>query len=286
MFSTELAFPEGLQANAGAADGLETCSAGQVGFEGLDSETGGQLESTIERQRFSAAPALCPDASKIGEVDVHSPLLEHDLKGFAYLAAQNTNPFASPLVLYFVAEDPGLGRAPEARRRNPDHAHRPADRHLQEHAAAARRNDQAAPVRRPARDARDAALLPPVHGQRGLQHLVGRGTVERTSSFTPEGGPNGTRCQSEGPLPFSPSLTAGSANNHAGAYSAFTLTIKRPDGQEGLTGVIDHPAGGPGRRNWRRSRPCQEPPNEVEWSCGPDSQIGVPARAPASDPTR
>ena len=113
-YSTELTFPEGLQANAGAADGLGTCHVepngkGGAGFEGGDLETAPLLESTIERQHFTPGPAECPDEAKIGEVDVHSPLLEHDLKGFAYLAPQDTSPFVSPLVLYFLAET----RSPE-----------------------------------------------------------------------------------------------------------------------------------------------------------------------------
>ena len=96
--------------------------------------------------------------------------------------------------------------------------------------------------------------------------------VDRTSSFTPEGAPSGA-CQASGPLPFSPALSTGSVNNRAGAYSAFTLTIKRPDGQQGITGVSTTlPAGLAAKL--ASVTPCQEPANEVEWSCGPDSQIG------------
>jgi hypothetical protein len=274
VFSTELAFPEGLQANAGAADGLETCSTGQVGFEGLDSETGSQLESTIEHQRFSAAPASCPDASKIGEVDVHSPLLEHDLKGFAYLAAQNTNPFASPLVLYFLAEDPVSGvrlkLAGETRitptgqligvfKNTPPLPAETIKLHLFDG---------------PRATLSTPPLCRPYTSKAVFNTWSGGAPVERTSSFSPEGGPNGTSCQSEGPLPFKPELQTGSVNNHAGAYSAFTLTVRKPDGQQGITGVTTVlPAGLAAKL--ASVTPCPEPANEVEWNCGPSSQIGV-----------
>ena len=244
-FSTELEFPEGLQANAGSADGLETCSAGGVGFEGSDGETGGQLESTIERQRFTAGPAFCPDASKIGEVDVHSPLLEHDLKGSAYLAAQNTSPFASPLVLYFLAEDPISGvrlkLAGETRilpngqligvfKNTPPLPAETITLHLYN-------------------GPRATLATPPycrAYTSRARFQTWSGQNVERTSSFTPEATPSGAPCQAGGPLPFAPKLTAGSVNNHAGAYSAFTLTIERPDGQAGTHRHQHDPAPGPG----------------------------------------
>ena len=71
---TELVFPEGLQANAGAADGLQACQVRNIGFEGLNTgESKEQLEATIARQRFTPGAAECPGASEIGELEVHTP---------------------------------------------------------------------------------------------------------------------------------------------------------------------------------------------------------------------
>ena len=105
--STTLTLPEGVQANPGAANGLLTCSAGEVGFNGF--EEGLPEGSQLENDHFNTSEAECPDAAKIGNVRIHTPLLAHDLTGGAYLASQDTNPFATPLVLYLVAKDPVSG---------------------------------------------------------------------------------------------------------------------------------------------------------------------------------
>ena len=103
--STTLELPEGLQASAGAANGLGTCGVGEAGFLGSDADTAATLEGELEAQRFTPAEASCQESSKIGTVAIKTPLLEKELKGSVYLGDQDTNPFASPLVLYIVAEE-------------------------------------------------------------------------------------------------------------------------------------------------------------------------------------
>src|SRR5262249_11199972 len=50
--------------------------------------------------------------------------------------------------------------------------------------------------------------------------------------------PNGGPCSS--PLPFDPELTAGSTNIQAGAFTPFTMTMSREDGQQNLQAITLH----------------------------------------------
>jgi hypothetical protein len=82
--------PTGLDVNPAGADGLAACSPDEIELRGDE-------------------PARCPDASKIGTVEVGSPLLERDLKGGVYVAASHDNPFDSLLAIYIAVDDPQTG---------------------------------------------------------------------------------------------------------------------------------------------------------------------------------
>ncbi|MFA4929076.1 MAG: hypothetical protein WC558_11205 [Patulibacter sp.] len=84
-----IVLPEGMNVNPSAADGLTSCSPAQVALS-------------------SKAPAACPDASALGSVTIDTPLLEQPLRGKAYLAAQNDNPFNTTLAMYLTAEGDGV----------------------------------------------------------------------------------------------------------------------------------------------------------------------------------
>ena len=69
-----------------------------------------------------------------------------------------------------------------------------------------------------------------------------------SSSFQIAAGPGGAACPSK-PLPFSPSMIAGSTTDQAGGFTSFSLLLTRPDDQqrigtlqfktpEGLLGMI------------------------------------------------
>ena len=87
---TTVTLPEGLTVNPSSANGLGACSPAQVDLQGPD-------------------PAQCPDASKVASVEVDTPLLDHPVKGAAYLATPHQNPFNSLIALYITLDDPQSG---------------------------------------------------------------------------------------------------------------------------------------------------------------------------------
>lgn len=90
-------FPQGFAVDPSAGDGLAACSEAQIGW------TGPTLFD------FTAAPPACPEASKIGTLELESPLIPHKLEGEMFLASQNANPFGTTIGLYVVVDDPITG---------------------------------------------------------------------------------------------------------------------------------------------------------------------------------
>jgi hypothetical protein len=111
---TTVTLPAGVQVSPSAADGLQACSTSQIGYTGFK-----ELDPTAEpgesTAQFSPEKPSCPDASKIANVKIKTPLLEGELEGSVYLAAPQNfagpleNPFGSLFALYLVAEEPERG---------------------------------------------------------------------------------------------------------------------------------------------------------------------------------
>jgi hypothetical protein len=87
---TIVTLPAGMTVNPSAAAGLGACSPVQVELHGPN-------------------PAACPNSSKVGTVQVHTPLVDHPLAGAVYLARQGENPFGSLIALYIAVDDPQTG---------------------------------------------------------------------------------------------------------------------------------------------------------------------------------
>lgn len=64
--------PEGMALNPSSADGLQACDDAHL-------------------KLGSGEPADCPDASKVGTVLLHTPLLENPIEGFVWLRTQNSS---------------------------------------------------------------------------------------------------------------------------------------------------------------------------------------------------
>jgi len=100
---TTIVFPEGMTVDPSAADGLGTCSDAQIGWQGHAPAQPGELYD------FSEAKPECPESSKIGTLELETPLIPGKLYGEVFLAAQNENPFDSTFATYIVVNDPVTG---------------------------------------------------------------------------------------------------------------------------------------------------------------------------------
>jgi uncharacterized repeat protein (TIGR01451 family) len=88
--------PEGLVINPSGANGLAGCSPAQIGIDTATAVPNGN-------------PVACPDASRIGSIEVDSPLVDHPLLGSVYVATPHDNPFDSLLAIYAVIDDKPSG---------------------------------------------------------------------------------------------------------------------------------------------------------------------------------
>jgi len=260
---TTVTLPEGVQVNPAGAGGLESCSETQIGFQSITPD-GTDLFTP------GLADPFCPDASKIGTVKFKIPLIKNPIEGSVYLASQNANPFASLVAMYIVAEDPVSGILLKLA----------GEVHLTEtgQLVTTLRNSPQAPLEEAEfhffGGARAPLSTPAACGsyttQASFTPWSDNPPINSTSRFDITSGPNGTPCQN--PLPFAPTLAAGTTNIQAGAFTTLTTTISREDGNQDIQGVQLHmPPGFSGTIS--NITPCPEP-QANQGTCGPQSLIG------------
>ncbi len=295
---TTVALPPGVQISPSAADGLQACSGdpadlpgtagneiGFTGFSELDSVTEPgvltpqftpRLPGTLAAAQAGEAEPLrpgvnfCPDASKIANVHIKTPLLEGELTGAVYLAAPQNftfmgaaeeNPFKSLIAMYLVAEERTTGVLVKL----------PAEARLCEAAGelidgvSCQAPGQIITTFKDTPQTPFSDLQLEFYGtdRAPLATPALCGTYNTSSSFTPwsapdpanpdeiahppasfqvTSGPNGAVCSD--PLPFSPALASGTTNINAGSFSPLTTTISREDGQQSIQQVtLRYPPG-------------------------------------------
>jgi hypothetical protein len=249
---TTVALPAGVALNPAAADGLQACSEEQIALS-------------------VNAPPTCPEASKVATLEIESPLLPNALTGEAYLAAQNANPFGSLVALYLVAQDPVSGVLVKlAGEVKPDpvtgqlvstflNTPQLPFEDLELHFFGGDRAPLASP-----------GLCGAYTTTAAITPWTGNEPATPSSTFDITSAPNGTPCQS--PLPFNPSLTAGTTSIQAGGFSPFTMTMSRPDGSQNLQAIkLKMPPGLLG--TLATVKLCKEEQANA-GTCGPESLIG------------
>jgi hypothetical protein len=222
--------PAGLVVDPSSAVGLDACSPQQVG---LTSRVASGEAS------FDTAPAQCPDASKLGTVEIDTPLLDHPIDGSVYLAQQGQNPFGSLLALYIAADDEQTGVVVKLA------GQVEADASTGQLSATFASNPQlpfedlrvhffegpAAPLRTPT----TCGTYTTTTDLRPWSAPQSGPDAKPSDSFTVSSAPGGGSCpRTEGEQPNSPSFEAGTESPLAGAYTPFVFKLGREDGGQQL----------------------------------------------------
>jgi hypothetical protein len=283
---TAVTLPEGVALNPSAANGLAACTEAQIGYLG----NGFSLPNPI---RFDEEPIGCPDASKIGTVEVVTPLLEEPLKGAVYLAKQKENPFGSLLAIYIaiddaktgivvklaghVETDPATGRITATFTNNPQLPFTEFKLDFFGGPGASLVNPQTCGTKT------TSTVLTPWSAPYTP-------AVTSTDSFDVTAGANGGDCpQTEAGAPATMSFEAGTTFTTAAFYSPFVIKLSREDGTQrfkalnltlpqGLTGRL---AGTPYcpdaaiAQAEARSRPGEGALELASPSCPAASQVGT-----------
>ena len=250
-------FPEGLTLNPSAAHGLEACLPAKVHFE-------------------AKTPAECPAGSKVGKVTIETDLPPGSLTGSLYLGAPKGVPITGPpYTVYVVAEsvydvgvkvegtvqpDPSTGRLTATFKNTAEHPFNlpqlPFSSAILELNTGTR-----------------APLANPLScgGAKTESDFIAYSGEGILKQFTPSFAFPTTGCPS--PIPFVLTQSTQTANATAGAYSPYTFTLSRADGQQYLSQVSTTlPAGLLGAIP--SVALCGEP-QAAQGTCAATSQIGT-----------
>ncbi len=229
--------PKGLVVNPSGANGLDACSSAQIG---LTTPVG---QTPIH---FSADHPSCPDAAKIGTVEVDTPLLADPLQGSVYIAKPHDNPFGSLLAIYIVIDDPQTGVIVKLA------GHVEPDPQTGQLTTTFDENPQL-----PFSDFKlsffqgaNAALRTPetcgaYSSTSQMTPWSGNPPVAPHDDYSISSGPNGSACvSSTAQEPNAPSFDAGTITPLAGSFSPFVLNLERNDGSQQFSQVITSPPPG------------------------------------------
>jgi len=220
--STSVTLPEGMSFSPSFADGLQSCTLAQMKL------------GTNE-------PISCPDASRIGEVELSSPLLPKPTEGSMYLAAQGDNPYGSLFALYLVLHDteergvllkiPGRIDVDETTGQITTTFDETPQLPFDDLTLKFRSGPRAPLVNPPACGTHTIGVKISSYAQPGKQ-------LDLANTYQVSEGPNGTPCPpSSASRPFAPSLSGGTLNPSAGTYSPFVFRLSRQDSEQELSQV-------------------------------------------------
>jgi hypothetical protein len=218
--TANVTFPEGMTVDPSAGNGLAACSEAQIGWEGGTPKN------------FNLAQPACPEASKVGSLELETPLIRGVLTGEMYLASENENPYGSVFGVYVVVNDPVTGVLIKLAGRLS------ADPHTGRLTGTFEENPQL-----PFSDLKLHFFAGP---RAELTTPENCGTYTTNSLLepwsAPGSGPNALPFDSytidSGCVTgFTPAFTGGSTNLQAGAYTTFEASFSREDTDQELGGL-------------------------------------------------
>lgn len=211
----KVTFPEGMAINASAGQGLGACAADQIKL------------GTNE-------PIACPESSKVGSVEIETPVLEDTLKGSVYIAKQG-DVEGSLIGFYLVFDSPKNGILVKLPAKvTPD----PKTGQLTVTVAESPEQPFSAVRMHFPGGPRATLLTPPKCGTYQITSELtpwsGGAPVTQASSFEVNQGPNGGPCPT-GALDVK--LSSGTENPTAGKTSPFVMRLSREDGSQRFSGL-------------------------------------------------
>jgi hypothetical protein len=273
--ATTVTLPEGVLLSPSAANGLEACSTGLVGFTGHDPADPATLLFTRhipEPSELAPGVNFCPNGSKVGVVHIKTPDLPNEIEGGVYLAQQNANPFGSLFAMYIVAQDPvskvlvklageisvntATGRVTTTFKNTPQLPFEDLKLELFGGPGA-------------------SITTPPTCGSYTTEaSFVPWSTPSApksaSSTFEITSGAEGSGCAN--PLPLTPSFKAGATNTNAAGFTGFELTLSKPDSNQAPTSLSMRLP--PGLAALLSTVTLCPEPQASNGTCGDDSLIG------------
>jgi hypothetical protein len=225
--STVVTLPEGMSFSPSFADGLQSCTMAQFGISPLGVP--------------DAEPVNCPDASRIGEVSLSTPLLPKPAEGSMYLAAQGANPFHSTFALYLVLHDteergalikiPGKIEVDEQTGQITTIFDETPQFPFEDLTLKFRSGPRAPLVNPPSCGPHTIAVTLTSWAQPDVP-------LDASNTYDITEGPNGSPCPPDSAhRPFAPRFSGGTLNPVAGSYSTFLFRLSREDQEQELSQV-------------------------------------------------
>jgi hypothetical protein len=202
-----VAFPPGVTVSPGGAGGLSACSDAEFGLG-------------------SSAPVLCPDASRVGSVEIVSPVLPETLRGAVYIGEEHPG---ERFRLMIAAPGPGLALKFAGTLRSD-----PVTGRL----SAVLKDLPQVSMQRLALgiDGGPGSLLAsplecgPVRAVGRFESHSGGPAVEASTSVVVRGRSATSQCP--GPVPFEPELLTAGSSPWAGKPTTFAMTLRRRAGEQ------------------------------------------------------